>query len=344
MGRDPAEEFEQFRQPLFGLAYRLMGEAGEAEDVVQEAYLRWRDAEGVAVPRAWLSRVVTNLCLNRLDSARARRERYVGPWLPEPVLTDSGGLLGPLEAAEQRESVTMGLLVLLERLTPAERAVFVLREAFGYSHQAIADIMDISVANSRQLHRRARGRVSDARRRFEVDPARQHAIVERFLLAVRDGDLEGLHRVLAEDVVTWTDGGGRATAARRVLVGREKLVRAVLGLRAKAPDVRLVTAEATHEPADVWPATTEANGEAAGVWLATTEANGGAADVRLAAVEANGEAAVVAFRGGELWAVATLEIAHGRIVAVRSVHNPDKLAFAARQLSRPGWAVRSSGA
>ncbi|MEQ4720657.1 sigma factor [Nonomuraea sp. B19D2] len=127
---DPAAEFEEFRHVLFALAYRMLGEAGEAEDVVQEAYVRWQGHAGeVVTPRAWLTKVVANLCLNLMDSARARRESYVGPWLPEPVFTE-GGVLGPLEAAEQRESVTMGMLVLLERLTPAERAVFVLREAF----------------------------------------------------------------------------------------------------------------------------------------------------------------------------------------------------------------------
>ena len=152
----PVAEFLAQRPRLFSLAYRMLGEAGEAEDIVQEAYLRWAGAaraEIVSVP-AWLTKVVTNLCLNRLTSARIRREAYIGPWLPEPVLT-ADGALGPLETVEQRDSVSFALLTLMERLTPTERAVFVLREAFAYSHRQIAELLDVTEANSRQLHGRA---------------------------------------------------------------------------------------------------------------------------------------------------------------------------------------------
>lgn len=145
---------------MFSLAYRMLGSAAEAEDVVQDAYLRWHGAERqhIRSPGAWLAKVVTNLCLNRLTSARATRERYVGFWLPEPV---ASGALGPMETAEQRDSVSMAFLILLERLTPAERAVFVLREAFSYGYREIAEVLDLSEANCRQLLLRARRRVGE---------------------------------------------------------------------------------------------------------------------------------------------------------------------------------------
>lgn len=159
-----AEEFTAHRPRMFGLAYRLLGSAEEAEDVVQDAYLRWSGADRQAIehPGAWLARVVTNLCLNRLTSARVQREAYVGPWLPEPVFTQDGSL-GPLESAEQRDAVSTALLVLLERLTPTERAVYVLREAFDYGHRDIAGVLNLSEANCRQLYRRAVQRVATPR-------------------------------------------------------------------------------------------------------------------------------------------------------------------------------------
>ncbi|NIH84480.1 sigma-70 family RNA polymerase sigma factor [Amycolatopsis granulosa] len=191
---DPLARFEAGRPRLFGLAYRLLGEAAEAEDVVQEAYLRWHAATGVEVPEAWLSKVVTNLCLNRLTSARARREVYLGPWLPEPVFTDRG----PLEIAEQRDSLSLGLLVLLERLTPPERATFVLREAFGHSHREIGEVLDLDEAHVRQLYRRARQHVARGRTRFTATAEQRRALVEQFLAATVAGDVAGLERLLAE--------------------------------------------------------------------------------------------------------------------------------------------------
>ncbi|RZQ59930.1 RNA polymerase sigma-70 factor [Amycolatopsis suaedae] len=223
-------EFEEQRPRLFGLAYRLLGSAAEAEDVVQDAYLRWSESDRsvIRTPSAWLAKVVTNLSLTRLTSARARRETYVGPWLPEPVYTGDGAL-GPLEDAEQRESVSIALLYLLERLTPTERAVFVLREAFGYSHREIAGIVDLSEANSRQLHSRARQHLADARPRYEPDPGDGRELLARFLAAARDGDLAGLERMLAQDVVLRSDGGGKVTAARKPVAGRDKVARLFAG-------------------------------------------------------------------------------------------------------------------
>lgn len=160
----PGADFEEHRPRMFGIAYRMLGSAAEAEDTVQDAWLRWSsaDREDVEHPGAWLAKAVTRLCLNRLTSARARREEYVGPWLPEPVLTGDG-VLGPLESAEQRDSVSMALLLLLEQLTPVERAVYVLREAFAYGHREIAGLLDLTEANCRQLYRRAAGRVAAGR-------------------------------------------------------------------------------------------------------------------------------------------------------------------------------------
>ncbi|MEV6975291.1 RNA polymerase sigma factor SigJ [Kitasatospora sp. NPDC093806] len=292
---DAVAEFERSRSHLFGLAYRLLGSAAEAEDVVQDAFLRWHRVEAgtvVSAP-AWLAKVVTNLCLNRLTSARARRESYVGSWLPEPVPT-AGGALGPLDTAERRNSVSMALLVLLERLNPVERAVFVLREAFDYSHREVAGILEVSEANSRQLHRRARLRLGDV-----ADGPGQHAdrldrgcrtdLVARFLAAAEEGDLRGLEELLAADVTVWVDGGGRVGAARRPVIGLSRVARYLVGaLEAAGRPIRLVASEV--------------NGELAGLALADTRLVG----------------------------VLVAETAGGRISRVHIVANPDKLQFAAR--------------
>lgn len=221
-------EFETQRARLFGLAYRLLGSAAEAEDAVQDTYLRWANAAEIDNPPAWLAKVITNLCLNRLASARVRRERYVGPWLPEPVLTEHGAL-GPLETAEQRDSVSLAVLVLLERLTPPERAVFVLREAFGYGYREIAETVDLAEPNCRQLYRRATHRLAEARTRFRPTAAHRADLAERFLAAARDGDLPALETLLAEDVVSWADGGGAVGTARRPVEGRARVARYLAG-------------------------------------------------------------------------------------------------------------------
>jgi len=291
-------EFEAQRPRMFGLAYRLLGSAQEAEDAVQDAFLRWHSADraAIAVPSAWLAKVVTNLCLNRLASARVQRERYVGPWLPEPVLT-SDGTLGPLDTAEQRDSVSLALLVLLERLTPTERAVFVLREAFGYSYREIAQVLELSEVNCRQLDRRARRRLAELRPRFRPETRQWHHLVERFLAAAREGDLRSLERLLAAGVTAWADGGGKVTAARRPVVGPARVARYLVGALRRF-----------------------------------------AAGVEIAVAEVNGEPAVLGWSGTDLLGVLVLEIVDGRIGALRAVANPDKLRFAARQaasLSRP---------
>jgi RNA polymerase sigma-70 factor (TIGR02957 family) len=306
---DPAETFEAERRRLFGLAYRLLGTASDAEDVVQDAFLRWSTADPGSVhdPAAWLTTVVVNLCRNRLASARARRERYVGTWLPEPVLT-ADETLGPLETAEQRESVSLALLTLLEQLTPSERAVFVLRESFGYSHREIAQVVGLSEVGCRQLHRRARQRLGDPRPRFRPEPGEWRRLVERFLVAAGEGDVAGLERLLADDVVYWSDGGGKAPVARRPVVGRG-LVARFFG--------KMIPKYAA-DPAF---------------------ARGG--EIRQA--EVNGEPALLAWVGGALFGVIVPEIADGRISALRVMANPDKLGFAARQAAGPSRSADLSG-
>ncbi|MDI5977057.1 RNA polymerase sigma factor SigJ [Amycolatopsis magusensis] len=291
------EQFEAARPRLFSLAYRMLGEAVEAEDVVQEAYLRWAKAGPVATPAAWLTRVAANLCLTRLTSARARRERYTGPWLPEPVVTG----LGPLETVEQRDSLRFGVLVLLERLTPAERAAFVLREGFDYSHREIAGLLGVSEANARQLYRRAREHVGEPRKRFEAPVHKE--VVERLLTAMHRGDLPTLERLLAEDVVAWSDGGGKVSAARRPITGRAKVLRFLLGL-ARHP--RLASAGFTVAPV-------------------------------------NGEPALLVFESGALIAVMVPEFTGGRLSEIRNVLNPEKLAFAAAQLANGQAGTRHDG-
>ncbi|MFJ4780140.1 RNA polymerase sigma-70 factor [Streptomyces sp. NPDC088762] len=246
-------DFEEHRPRMFGIAYRMLGSAAEAEDTVQEAYLRWSaaDRSDIDHPGAWLAKVVTRLCLNSLTSARARREEYVGPWLPEPVLTGDGAL-GPLESAEQREGVSMALLVLLEQLTPAERAVYVLREAFAYGHREISELLDLTEANCRQLHRRAAARVAagSPKPRFTPDPAQWQGLVDSFLTAARSGDLARLEGLLSADVRYVSDGGGVVNAARRPVVGRNNVARFAIGALGKyVAGVPLTVAEVNGSPA-----------------------------------------------------------------------------------------------
>jgi RNA polymerase sigma-70 factor (ECF subfamily) len=309
---DPVAVFEGQRARLFGLAYRMLGSASEAEDVVQDAYLRWSGADqaAVAAPAAWLTTAVVNLCRNLLTSARARRERYVGTWLPEPVLT-SDGTLGPLESAEQRELVSLSLLTLLERLTPNERAVFVLRESFGHSYREIAQILAASEPGCRQLHRRARQRIGDRRPRFRPEPGEWERLVEAFFVAAGQGDVAGLERLLADGATYWADGGGQAPLAplaRRPVAGRARLARFI---------AKLFPRYAGH-PA---------------FGGASHAAFGGAG---LSPAEVNGEPALLARSGGELIAVLVPEIADGKITALRVAANPGKLGFAARQAQQAG--------
>ncbi|GGW66832.1 RNA polymerase sigma-70 factor [Streptomyces xantholiticus] len=292
---DKAQQFEEHRPRLFSLAYRMLGSAAEAEDAVQDAYLRWHGAEPgqVSAPGPWLAKVLTNLCLNRLTSARMRRVEYMGPWLPEPVRTDDG-TLGPMETAEQREAVSLAMLVLMERLTPPERATVVLRDAFRYSHRDIAGVIGCSEANARQLYRRAKQHLTGGREKLVSPRESSSGLLTRFLDAAAQGSMTQLEALLADDVVAWSDGGGKVSAARRPVVGREKVARFLAGLVARF-----------------------------------------AAGVRMEIVEANGSAVVLGREDGALTSLSALEAGEAGIIGIRIVRNPDKLAFLASQLREP---------
>src|SRR6266536_2380391 len=221
----------ELRRHLFSIAYRMIGSATEAEDVVQEAYVRFlRDTEAgtrVESPKAYLSAVTTRLSIDLLRSARLRRESYVGPWLPEPVITDEGW--ESERDAETADSLSMGFLVLLESLTPVERAVFLLREVFDYGFDEIARIVGKTEDNCRQISVRARKHVHDAKPRFEASRARKEGLARRFFAAAMDGDLDGLLEMLSADAVAYGDGGGLAPASRRPVHGGKKVANLLLG-------------------------------------------------------------------------------------------------------------------
>jgi RNA polymerase sigma-70 factor (ECF subfamily) len=240
------EIFQQHRPRLFGIAYRMLGTVADAEDVVQDAWIRWqKTTDAVDNPGAFLATVVTRLSLNALDSARVRRETYVGPWLPEPVDTSADPLLG----AEKSEALSMAVLLLLERLTPAERAAYVLHEAFDYPYRQIADVLETSEANARQLASRARAHL-DRERGVVVAQSDRVRLLEAFLAAAQSGDVRRLEHVLAADAVSISDGGGVVSAARKIVGGRERVAQLILGVLEKFGE-------------GIVPVPVEANGEVA---------------------------------------------------------------------------------
>ena len=220
------DDFQTHRGRLFGIAYRMLGSATEAEDVLQDAWLRWQQVtDDVRDSAAYLATIVTRLCLTALDSARARRETYIGPWLPEPVATEGDPLLG----AERAEALSLAVLLLLERLTPAERAAYVLREAFDYPFTAIALVLETSEANARQLATRARQHI-DRERGATVSAEQRDRLLAGITAAAQSGDLAALEGLLVADVVSLSDGGGVVSAARKPVVGRSNVGRLVIGL------------------------------------------------------------------------------------------------------------------
>jgi len=299
------DRFEAARPRLEAIAYRMLGSASEAQDVVQETYLRWQgaDAARIEVPEAWLTKVLTNLCLNQLTSARARRETYVGQWLPEPLL-EGDPMLGPAETAEQRESVSYAVMVLLERLSPSERAVYVLREAFAYSHREIAGMLDLTEAASQQIFHRAKKHVAQGRARAEIDEAAARRIVEEFLAAATSGETEPLIKLLTSDAIVVGDGGGKVPARASAVEGALAVAKFLRGLFKPAPAKREVV--------------------------------GGSPD--LYATTANGGPAVVAVVDGRVFGIMCLERTDEGVVAVRSQVNPDKLERATQR-----WAAGDFG-
>ncbi|MFE6870624.1 RNA polymerase sigma factor SigJ [Kitasatospora sp. NPDC057692] len=295
---DP-DAFEVHRRYLGSVAYRMLGSFTDAEDVLQEAWLRWRAADRTAVadPRAYLTTVVTRLCYDQLGSARARRESYFGEWLPEPSLSYQDAPASPADLAERGESVSLALLAVLEQLTPAERAAFVLHDVFAVGFDEIAASLDRSPDATRQLASRARRRVKDGGRRATADPAEHRQAVEAFAAASARGDIEGLLAVLDPDIVWHSDGGGVVSAGARPVLGAVKVSRLVLGLVSK-----WVTAEAAVEFALV-------NGEPGLVWYA---------------------------RPGVVGGVMAFAVADGRITEAFAVVNPEKLAHLDGLTTPPG--------
>ncbi|MEP7292377.1 MAG: RNA polymerase sigma-70 factor [Chloroflexota bacterium] len=224
---DTNETFESYRPLMFAIAYRMLGSAMDAEDIVQEAYLRYQSAEGIEIPKAFLTTVVTRLCLDQLKSARVQRESYIGPWLPEPLITT------PLDS--EYESISMAFLILLESLTPVERAVFLLREVFDYDYHEIAEIVGKEEAACRQSFHRAKAHIAEHRPRFPASQDEHQHMLESFMQACLGGDLDGLTSLLTEDVTLMTDGGGKVSAAIYPLHGRDKVGRFLVGLLKRFP-------------------------------------------------------------------------------------------------------------
>ncbi len=284
--------FEDLRPGAFAIAYRMLGSVSEAEDVVQEAFLRLhrtlQEGGRLESPRAYLSTVVTRLCIDQLRSARARREQYVGEWLPEPLVgSEARADEDPARHAEVAESLSLAILALQERLSPEQRAAFLLREVFDYRYDEIARIVGTSEENARQLVSRARRHVQEGRPRFEASPAAREALAERFFAAAERGDLAALEALLADDVVLHGDGGGRVPAIGRALRGRALIARSLVA------------------------------------WGRAAVRVGG---FSLRRVEVNGQpGALMLDAAGGLVGVMALDVADGRVQAVRSMVNPDKL-------------------
>lgn len=222
------------RPRLFGIAYRMLGEAGEAEDAVQEAFLRWAQADQAEIdnPAGWLTTVLSRICLDRLTSAQHRRETYVGPWLPEPVATDT---LDPADDAALADSLSLAFLVMLERLSPLERAAFLLHDVFGYTHDEVAAMLERTPAAVRQVAARARSHLAAERPRYERDTARRSAVTRAFVEAVDGADLDALMDVLAPDVVFVADGGGVVAAARHPQHGAARVAQVIVSLARQRP-------------------------------------------------------------------------------------------------------------
>jgi RNA polymerase sigma-70 factor, ECF subfamily len=221
--------FDQYRGLLFSVGYRMLGSVADAEDMLQETFLRWQQAsiEEVRSPRAFLVTIISRLSINHLQSARVQREEYFGEWLPEPLVTDEGK--DPLSLLRMDETLSMAFLVLLERLTPVERAVFLLREVFEYEYAEIGSMLGQSEVNCRQLLRRARQHVRKMRPRFVASRQKQRRLLDRFLRAAESGDMDGLLDLLSEDVVLYSDGGGKGPAVPNAVRGADKVARGILG-------------------------------------------------------------------------------------------------------------------
>jgi RNA polymerase sigma-70 factor (ECF subfamily) len=324
------DQLEALRRHGFGVAYRMLGSVSEAEDVAQEALLRLtRQEQTIDEPAAWITTVATRLSINVLTSARARREAYVGPWLPDPLLEDPAP--GPASQAEVADSLSFALLVLLERLNPVERAAYLLREVFGYDYEQIARIIDRTEVNSRQLVTRARKHIEASRPRFDADEAARDALLERFLAAAQEGDLAALEELLAEDAVLYADGGGKAMAAPEPLVGPALIARFMAAVaHATAGEVESRPVRVNGQPGRIMrgPAEPPIDEEQR---IATLEAqarllSGDVDAQRLAEIMRQTREATSHGDEVRVISVLTVDVVDGRIQALRIVRNPDKLA------------------
>ena len=283
--RQRLDSFNQHRSLLFAIAYRMLGSSADAEDLLQETFIRWQQTSerDIESPRALLVTILTRLAINHLQSARVRREEYFGQWLPEPLLT--APLQNPSVAFEVDESLSLAFMLLLERLTPIERATLLLREVFDYEYSEIASVLDQSEANCRQILRRARQHIKDPRTRFETSREQRDELLRRFSEASSQGNLEGLVALLSKEAVFYSDGGGKAPALPKPIYGPENIARGVLeGLR------RLVPKNLVRR-----------------------------------SVEINGQPGIVSFLGGRPFSVFTLDVTDGLISRIYVVTNPEKL-------------------
>jgi RNA polymerase sigma-70 factor (ECF subfamily) len=288
-----SETFLEYRPLLFSIAYRMLGSVADAEDAVQETYLRWHrtraGADEIRSPKAWLTTTISRVCLDQLGSARAKREQYVGPWLPEPLAGVSPDIA---ETAADFDSLSLAFLVLLESLSPKERAVFLLHDVFGYDFASVAEIVGESNANCRQLAKRARARVVERRPRFAADPNQQERLTTRFLQAISEGDMPALIETLTDDATVFSDGGGKVTAARKPVAGRDKAALFLTNIVRTAPPGTSFRVESI-----------------------------------------NGQPGIVSLVDGKVIGVVTFDFAETGIRAIYIVVNPDKLQPVAEALA-----------
>jgi RNA polymerase sigma-70 factor (ECF subfamily) len=286
------EVFNQHRGLLFAIAYRMLGTVSDAEDMLQEAYLRWRKTDPATVqsPKAFLSSVVTRLCVDELRSARTRREDYIGPWLPEPMLTAPSPQ--PSEHAELAESLSMAFLALLERLSPTERAAYLLHEIFDFGYAETAVALDANEATCRQWVKRAKDHLAQPKARFTTTPTERQAVTAQFVQACQTGDMAGLVAVLAQDIVSYADGGGKVRGAGlHPVAGAEAVARLMLGLMKRAPE-----------------------------------------GLKMQFAWVNGEPAIVGVLAQQVFNVLVLHIVGAQVQNIYSIVNPDKLQPIAKQL------------
>jgi len=281
------ETFQEYRNLLFSIAYRMLGTRADAEDMLQETFLRWQRVSESEIrdPRAFLVTVITRLCINQLQSARATREQYFGQWLPEPLVSHATD--ESLAFSDLNESLSIAFLMLLERLTPTERAVFLLREVFEYEYAEISEMLSRSEANCRQILKRARRHVTEDRPRFDASPQKRQKLLKEFFSASAEGNMDGLLCLLANDVVLYTDGGGKASAVPNPIYGAEKVARFFIGAREKLLPNNLVRSFA----------------------------------------QINGQLGVVAYHEDRVFGVLTIDASGERIRNIYIVRNPEKLEF-----------------